>query len=91
MATLLETLPEPSTHGVDRVYRQLKEILGIAAAQQAEGSIQCQAVFSVLGLSRSKDVWCKMTKGPLVAGSSSSPVRPSVHDRLGRPVMHPIL
>jgi hypothetical protein len=32
-AVLLVTLPAPSTDGVDKVYRQLKDILTIAAAQ----------------------------------------------------------
>jgi hypothetical protein len=39
-ATLLDNLPTPSTDGVDRVYRQLKDILGITAAQQMESSLQ---------------------------------------------------
>jgi hypothetical protein len=36
---LLETLPTPSTEGVDRVYHQLWDILGVAAGQQAESSL----------------------------------------------------
>jgi hypothetical protein len=31
--TLLDTLPVPSTDGVDRLYQQLKGILGVAAEQ----------------------------------------------------------
>jgi hypothetical protein len=37
----LHTLPAPFTDRVDRVFRQLKDILGIAAAQQAESFLQC--------------------------------------------------
>jgi hypothetical protein len=37
---LLDTLPTPSTNGVDKVYRQLKDILNIVTAQQAESSLQ---------------------------------------------------
>jgi hypothetical protein len=40
MATLLDTLPAPSVDGVDKVYHQMKDILSIAAAQQAESSLQ---------------------------------------------------
>jgi hypothetical protein len=38
-ATLLDTLPAPSTDGVDRLYHQLGEILTIATASQAECSL----------------------------------------------------
>jgi hypothetical protein len=37
----MHTLPAPSTDRVDMVFRQLKDILGIATAQQAESSLQC--------------------------------------------------
>jgi hypothetical protein len=36
---LLDTLPAPSADGVDTMYQQLKEILGIAVAQEAESSL----------------------------------------------------
>jgi hypothetical protein len=36
--TLLDTLPTPSTDEVDKVYRQLKDILDTAIVQQVEGS-----------------------------------------------------
>jgi hypothetical protein len=32
---LLETIPTPSTDGADKVYHQLKDILGVTAMQQA--------------------------------------------------------
>jgi hypothetical protein len=32
-AALLDTLPAPSTDGVDKVYHQLKDILSVAAMQ----------------------------------------------------------
>jgi hypothetical protein len=38
-ATLLDTLPMPSTDGIDMVYHQLKDILGVATEQQAESSL----------------------------------------------------
>jgi hypothetical protein len=37
---LLDTMPAPSTNGVGKVYQQLKNILGTAAAQQAKSSLQ---------------------------------------------------
>jgi hypothetical protein len=40
MATvLLDTLPMPSTDGVGKVYRQLKDTLSVATEQQAESSL----------------------------------------------------
>jgi hypothetical protein len=45
-AALLDTLPTPFTDKVDMVYRQLKEILGIAATRQVESSFQHQAEIS---------------------------------------------
>jgi acyl dehydratase len=36
---LLDTLPAPSADGVDTMYQQLKEILGIAVAQEVESSL----------------------------------------------------
>jgi hypothetical protein len=38
-ATLLDTLPAPSIDGVDRVYCQLRDILGIAVEQQTKSSL----------------------------------------------------
>jgi hypothetical protein len=35
-AALLDTLPMPSTDGVDRVYHQLRDILDIATEQYVE-------------------------------------------------------
>jgi hypothetical protein len=35
-AAVLDTLPTPSTDGVDKVYQQLKDILGTTAAHHAE-------------------------------------------------------
>jgi hypothetical protein len=39
-ATLLVTLPAPSTDGVGEVYKRLKSILGTATAQQSESFLQ---------------------------------------------------
>jgi hypothetical protein len=57
VAVLLDTLPAPSTVGVDKVYQQLKNILGPAAAQQVESSLQRQAEVSISTPSRSKARW----------------------------------
>jgi hypothetical protein len=38
-AALLDTLPTPSTDGVDKVYQQLKNIFIIAIAQLADNSL----------------------------------------------------
>jgi hypothetical protein len=51
---LLDTLSMPSTDGVDNVYHQLKNILGIATKQQAESTLQRWAEVSVLSLGHSK-------------------------------------
>jgi hypothetical protein len=32
-AVILDTLPAPTTNGVDKIYQQLKDILGTTAAQ----------------------------------------------------------
>jgi hypothetical protein len=53
-ATLLYTLPVPSTDGVVKVYHQLKDILGVAAEQQAESSLQRWAEVSVSSSGDSK-------------------------------------
>jgi hypothetical protein len=37
---LLDTSPVPSTGGVDKLYHQLRDILGVAAEQQVESSLQ---------------------------------------------------
>jgi hypothetical protein len=36
---LLDTLPAPSIDGVDKVYRELRDILGVATEQQVVGSL----------------------------------------------------
>jgi uncharacterized membrane protein len=40
VAALLDTLLMPSADGVDKVCHQLNDILGVAAEQQAESSLQ---------------------------------------------------
>jgi hypothetical protein len=40
VVAILGTLPSPSTNVADRVYHQLKYILGVAAEQQAKSSLQ---------------------------------------------------
>jgi hypothetical protein len=39
VATLLDTLPAPSTDGVDKLYGRLGEIIAIATAPQVECSL----------------------------------------------------
>jgi hypothetical protein len=40
VAALLDTWPTPSADGVDKVYHQLKDILGVTITQQAESLLQ---------------------------------------------------
>jgi hypothetical protein len=54
VVALLDTLPAPSTDGVEKVYHQLRDILVVATEQQAEISLQRHAEVSVLSLGRSK-------------------------------------
>jgi hypothetical protein len=51
---LLVTLLVPSADGVDKVYYQLKDILGVAATQQAESSLQRWVEVSISSLGHSK-------------------------------------
>jgi hypothetical protein len=54
VAALLDTLPTPSTDGVDKVYHQLKDILSIATAQQVESSLQHGIEVSISSIGHSK-------------------------------------
>jgi hypothetical protein len=54
VAALLHTLPTPSTNGVDKVYRQLKDILSIVAMQQVESSLKRRAEILISSLGHSK-------------------------------------
>jgi hypothetical protein len=47
----------PSTDGVDRVYHPLKDILGVAAKQQVESSLQWWVEVSVSSPCHSKASW----------------------------------
>jgi hypothetical protein len=38
-ATLLDTFLTPSTNGVNKVYRQVRDILGVAIERQPESSL----------------------------------------------------
>jgi Asp-tRNA(Asn)/Glu-tRNA(Gln) amidotransferase B subunit len=53
---LLEIVPTPSIDGLDKVYHQLKEILGITTVHQEESSLQCQVEISISSLGHSKGV-----------------------------------
>jgi hypothetical protein len=79
---LLDTLPAPSTDGVDKVYQQLKNILGHPTAQQVESSLQRQEEVSILTPGRSKARWQKAAQELPEVGMTSSLVRISAHDRL---------
>jgi hypothetical protein len=81
-AVLLDTLLTPSTDGVDMVYQQLKDILGVAAAQQAESSMQHWVEVSISTVGRSKAGWQKAAQETPEVGAASTPVRVSAHDRL---------
>jgi hypothetical protein len=47
VAALLDTLSVPSANGMDKVYCQLKDILGVAATHQAERSLQRRVEVSI--------------------------------------------
>jgi hypothetical protein len=51
---LLDTLLTPSTDAVGKVYQQMRDILDVAAEQQAESSLQWQAIVSISSPSCSK-------------------------------------
>jgi hypothetical protein len=82
-AALLDTLPTPSAEGVDRVYRTLKDILGITTAKQAESSLWHWAGVSVLIPSRSKADQQKTATKPSVAKATSSLAQILAHVRPG--------
>jgi hypothetical protein len=88
-AALLNTLPMPSTNGVDWVYRQLKDILGVAAEQQAKSSLQQWVEDSVSSPGRSKASWQRTASELPVAGTVSSPTRAPTRLQPGHPSGHP--
>jgi hypothetical protein len=63
VTALLDTLPLLSVNGVDKVYHQLKYILDVTAAQQAQSSLQRQAEVSILSPGRSGAEQQKATTG----------------------------
>jgi hypothetical protein len=81
MAALLDMLPANSADGVDKLYRQLEEILAIAAALQKESSLQHWAGVSIPSTGRSRAGWQKTT----VVGIASSQAWVSAQD----PPRHP--
>jgi hypothetical protein len=69
VTALLDTLPLLSVNGVDKVYHQLKYILDVTAAQQAQSSLQRQAEVSILSPGRSRaDRQKTITEFPIVGG-----------------------
>jgi hypothetical protein len=88
---LLDTLPAPSADGVDKVYHQLKDILGTTAMQQAESSLQCRPEVSILSLDRSKFSQQKVAMELLVLGTAPSLTQILSRVRLCHPSRHPEL
>jgi hypothetical protein len=70
---LLDTLPMPSTAWVVKVYRQLKDILGIATEQQVGSSLQRWAKASILSPGCSKASRPRTPTKLHIAGTVSSP------------------
>jgi hypothetical protein len=94
VAMFLDTVLTPSVNVVDNVYRQLKDILGIAAARQVESSLQCWAEVSILRPSHSKANRQNVATKLSMAGTTSSPayistrVRPCHLNRHPKPRAH---
>jgi hypothetical protein len=84
-AALLHTLPTPSTNRVDKVYRQLKDILGIVAMQQAESSLQRRAEILISSLGHSKASRQKTTTEVPTIGIASLPTHVPTCFRSGYP------
>jgi hypothetical protein len=80
---LLDTLPVPSTNGVGTVYHQLKDILGVAAEQQAESSLQRWDKVSILSPSYSKANQQRTVMEHSTEGTTSSPTQALSHLQLG--------
>jgi hypothetical protein len=85
VATLLDTLPKPSTDWVDSVYHQLKDNLVITIGLQVERSIQCRAEVTISSLGHSMASWQKATGEPHVAGTTSSLAQLLAHVQLHHP------
>jgi hypothetical protein len=85
VATLLDTLPAPSTDGVGKVYQRLKNILRTATVHQAKSSILHQDEATILTPIHPKDGGQRISRGALEAGTTSSPARILAYDRLSRP------
>jgi hypothetical protein len=81
---LLDTLPTPSTNRVDKVYCQMKDILGITVAQQAESSLQCWAEVSVSALSHSRASQQKEAMELPVGGGVPHPHQPRFWPMVGQ-------
>jgi hypothetical protein len=66
VTVLLDTLPAPSTDRLDKVYRQVKDILSIIATLQAESSRQHRADVSIssLGCSMANRILASLHSGP---------------------------
>jgi hypothetical protein len=85
VAVLLDTLPAPSTEWVGEVYQWLKNILGTTTAQQAESSLHHRVKASILIPIHPKDEGQRATQWAPEAGTTSSPGRFSIYNRLSRP------
>jgi hypothetical protein len=72
---LLDTLPMPSTDGVNKVYHQPKDILGIAIEQREESLLQWRAEVSVSIPGHSKAGQQRTMMEHPAMGTASSPMR----------------
>jgi hypothetical protein len=72
VVALFDTLPAPSTNEVDKVYRQLKDILSVTAEQQAESSLQWWVEVSSSSPGPSKASRQRTTMELPTAGTASS-------------------
>jgi hypothetical protein len=83
VVALFDTLPAPSTNEVDKVYRQLKDILSVTAEQQAESSLQRWVEVSSSSPGPSKASRQRTTMELPTAGTASSLTQVLTHLRPG--------
>jgi hypothetical protein len=89
VAALLDTLLAPSTNRVDKFYHQLKGILGVTAAQQAESSLQRWAKISISSLDRSKASRQRTTTELPMVRTASLPAQVLTRIQQGNPCRRP--
>jgi hypothetical protein len=82
VATLLDTLPAPSTDGVGEVYQRLENTVETAVVYQVKSSLQHQDEASILTPTCPMNGGQRVAQGALEVGTTSSLVRISTYDRL---------